>query len=95
MEQPDYNLLSAGLAPDNPVRNPTTFTKNRSRQPQRNVVLIMLESTRFGATSLCAPFYETTPAMKWMADGGALVDHIYAAARIIPYVCILSALHLA
>jgi len=34
MEQLDYNLLYrwfVGLAPDDPVWNPTTFTKNRAR----------------------------------------------------------------
>ncbi|PNE09800.1 MAG: IS5/IS1182 family transposase, partial [Beijerinckiaceae bacterium] len=40
MEQLDYNLLYrwfAGLAPDDPVWNATTFTKNRERLQQGDV----------------------------------------------------------
>jgi transposase len=36
MEQLDYNLLDrwfAGLAPDDPVWDTTTFTKNRHQEP--------------------------------------------------------------
>jgi Transposase domain (DUF772) len=36
MEQLDYNLLDrwfAGLAPDDPVGDTTTFTKNRHQEP--------------------------------------------------------------
>lgn len=47
MERLDYNLLYrwfVGLAPDDPVWDPTTFTKNRER-PQRGDVFQKFMST--------------------------------------------------
>lgn len=47
---------------------------------RRNVVLVMLESTRATATSLYAPFLPTTPNLAWLAQRGATIDDLYVVA---------------
>ena len=67
---------AAARPTDLPAATPELRVEGPTEAP-RNVVLIVLESTRASATSLYPPFRDTTPRLAELAARGALVEEAY------------------
>ena len=92
MEQLDYNLLYrwfVGLSPDDPVWDPTTFTKNRERLQNGDVFTKFMTKLRTRPTSTAlsdAGYFAkgvTLIALRSSCDAGRGIGRLGAAATLV------------